>query len=90
MHHPGPRWRAGVAAFEQPGIEAHVDHYRKLYEQGKLQMGGPFLDARGGGMMVATEAITEADLAHFAALDPAVQDGLLTYEVRPWLLGMER
>jgi len=51
-------------------------------------MGGPFLDAQGGGMMIAAKGVDAAELSDFAARDPAVASGLLVYEVRPWLVGM--
>lgn len=54
IHKPGAKWIPGAPIFEQPGIQAHIDHYRKLLESGKLEMGGPFLDAGAGGMMVPT------------------------------------
>lgn len=88
FHAPGPRWQAGLGPFEQPGLQAHVDHYRTLLADGRLALGGPHLDARGGGMMVGAAGVGEAELAAFAAADPAVADGLLLAEVRPWLIGM--
>ncbi len=88
FHDPGPRWRRGIAGFEQEGLQAHVDHYRELLRSGKLALGGPFLDDDGGGMMVATADVDAAELAAFAAADPAVVSGLLTYRIRPWLMGM--
>ena len=90
VHSPGPAWQAGVAAFEQPGLQLHVAHYAELLAAGKLVMGGPFLDARSGGMMVADPGVSEQDLATFAGDDPAVKAGLLTFEVRPWLVGLRR
>jgi len=40
-------------------------------------------------MMVTTKAVSQAELEAFAASDPAVQSGLLIYEIRPWLTAME-
>ena len=65
-------------------------HYAELLKQGKLVMGGPFLDARSGGMMIAEPGVTEHELRAFAADDPAVKSGLLAFEVRPWLAGLHR
>jgi uncharacterized protein YciI len=67
-----------------------VAHYAELLKQGKLVMGGPFLDARSGGIMIAEPAVSEQELRAFAAADPAVKSGLLTFEVRPWLAGLHR
>ena len=88
FHTPGPKWLAGKTLFDQPGVMEHVGHYRKLLEAGKLALGGPHLDAGGGGMMVPAAGITEAEISAFAAEDPAVTSGVLRFEVRPWLIGM--
>ena len=47
----GPNWQADKSMFEQTGVHEHVGHYRKLLEAGKLELGGPHPDAKGGGMM---------------------------------------
>lgn len=88
FHLPGPNWRNGKSLFEQPGVVEHVAHYRKLLEAGKLAMGGPHPDERGGGMMIGAAGVAQAELAAFAADDPAVQSGVLRFEIRPWLIGM--
>ena len=88
FHTPGPQWLAGKTLFDQPGVMEHVGHYRKLLEAGKLALGGPHLDATGGGLMISAAGATEAEISAFAAEDPAVKSGVLLFEVRPWLIGM--
>lgn len=90
MHTPGPAWQAGVDFREQPGVMDHVGHYAGLHAEGKLEMGGPFLTADGGGMMIATPDVSGDELAAFAAADPAVASGLLEFEIRPWYVAMRR
>lgn len=90
VHGPGPKWRHDRSPFEQDGVRAHVDHYRKLLADERLALGGPFLDGQGGGMMIAADGVSGDELAAFAAADPAVRDGLLTFQVRTWLVGMGR
>lgn len=90
FHRPGPAWQPGVDFREQPGVREHVAHYRTLHGLGKLALGGPFLLPDAGGLMVATPDVTQAELEAFAAADPAVQSGLLTFEVRPWYVAMRR
>lgn len=90
FHRPGPAWQAGKSMFEQPGVREHVAHYRVWLEAGKLQMGGPHLDAEGGGMMVPAAGVTEQEAREFSAADPAVRSGTLTAELRPWLIGMSK
>jgi len=67
-----------------------VSHYFKFHEQGKLELGGPFLLPNMGGMMVTTKEVTQEEIESFAASDPAVKSGLLIYEVRPWMTAMEK
>ena len=98
FHRPGPRWQQGVDFREQEGVREHVQHYLKFHEQGKLELGGPFLLQDAGGMtlapparagVVANKDVSQEELESFAAADPAVQSGLLVYEVRPWFIAME-
>ncbi len=89
LHTPGPKWKYGVDYRQQDGISEHVQHYAKLHELGKLQLGGPFLLADMGGMMITTRGISPEEIETFAAADPAVRSGLLLYEIRPWMTAME-
>ena len=52
VHEPGPAWQPGIAFREQRGVEHHIATMRGWLEEGRLVMGGPFLDAEGGGMAV--------------------------------------
>ena len=90
IHTPGPRWKAGSPVFEQDGVHEHIGHYKQLLESGKLTMGGPFLDASGGGMMIPGPDVAETEIVAFANADPAVLSGLLKAEVRQWLVGMSQ
>jgi len=40
-------------------------------------------------MMVTTKGILQEEIEAFAAADPAIQSGLLIYEIRPWMTAME-
>lgn len=90
FHRPGPAWQPGKGMFEQPGVRAHVGHYRQWLEAGKLELGGPHLDEGGGGMMIPVAGLAEDEIRRFAEEDPAIRDGTLLVEVRPWLIGMRR
>lgn len=89
IHKPGPKWQYGVDYRQQEGVGEHVQHYLKLHQQGKLQLGGPFLLPDVGGMMVTTKNVSLEEIEAFAAEDPAVKLGLLIYEIRPWMTAME-
>jgi len=88
FHKPGPKWLPGKTLSEQPGVMDHIGHYKKLLEARKLALGGPHLDEAGGGMMIPAAGVNESEIVAFAAEDPAVRSGLLTFEVRAWLIGM--
>ena len=88
VHLPGPRWKHGAPIFEQDGVQEHIAHYRRWLDAGLLEIGGPFLDAAGGGMMLPVAGVEEATVRAFAESDPAVVSGLLRVELRPWLIGM--
>jgi uncharacterized protein YciI len=90
FHRPGPNWIVGRPAVEQPGVRQHVMHYRRWLAAGKLNMGGPHVDATGGGMMVPVAGVSADEARAFASEDPAVADGTLLYDVRPWLVGMHK
>jgi|tagenome__1003787_1003787.scaffolds.fasta_scaffold20457562_3 uncharacterized protein YciI len=82
-HSPGPHWVAGLDLREQPGVEHHLATMRGWLESGRLIMGGPFLDAGGGGAAVVRFDSVEAAQAS-ADADRAVVDGLLLARARPW------
>lgn len=90
VHSPGPNWKAGLALFEQDGVQDHIAHYRQLLVDGRLEIGGPFLDEYAGGMMIPAAGVGEAELIAFANADPAVASGLLRVAVRPWMVGMKQ
>ena len=86
---PGPGWHAGADFRQQPGVGDHVAHYAKLFAQGKLELGGPFMIEGVGGMMISVPGLSSEELKAFAGEDPAVRSGLLTYAVRPWYAAMD-
>jgi len=43
MHHAGPKWAPDVPLFEQDGLQAHIDHYRTLFAEGRSRSAGRFL-----------------------------------------------
>ena len=92
IHSPGANWKAGANFQEQPEeiVKEHVQHYSKLHESGKLLLGGPFVDIDAGGMMIATEDVTRKELEAFAAADPAVKAGLLSFDIKTWYVAMEK
>jgi uncharacterized protein len=81
--------KAGPNRSHEPEVAAtlqrgHMDHMRRMADDGKLIMAGPFLD-RGelrGIFIFAVETLEEAEA--LTAADPAVQAGRLVMELHPW------
>ncbi len=93
LHHAGPAWAAGVGFREQPAVGLHIGFMRELAEEGRLVLGGPYLDDAGAGGLVGMAIVDFPSLdeaAARAAADPSLAAGLLTVEVRPWLAAMAR
>lgn len=92
FHLPGSKWKPGLNFKDQQEdlVREHVQHYAKLHEQGKLLLGGPYLDIDSGGMMITTPEVTREELEEFAVSDPAVIGGLLAFEVKTWYVAMSR
>lgn len=90
FHRPGPRWVAGKPLFEQDGVREHVAHFGRPQQEGRLELGGPFVDDAAGGMMIPAAGVPHDEIVAFAEADPAVVSGLLRVEVREWLIGMRR
>ena len=63
---------------------AHLDNIRRMAEEGKLVLAGPFMD-RGdirGIYVFAVDSVQEAEA--LTATDPAVEAGSLVMELHPW------
>lgn len=81
VYRPGPSWVAGKPLAEQP-LKEHGRYMIELYGKGVLKMAGPFLDHSGGALVF--EAASEADAKAVVAADPAVANGIMIGDLRPW------
>jgi uncharacterized protein YciI len=63
---------------------AHLDNIKRMAEEGKLVMAGPFFDdwEVKGIYIFAVETVEEAE--ELTKTDPAVQAGRLEMELHPW------
>lgn len=61
-------------------IRAHVDHLKRLDQQGQLVISGPFLDYEGGMVIIKAASLDEAKV--IAESDPFIKEGADTYELR--------
>jgi len=63
---------------------AHLDNIRRMAEEGKLVLAGPFMDDGDirGIYVFAVDSVEDAEA--LTATDPAVQAGSLVMELHPW------
>jgi uncharacterized protein len=87
-HAPGPAWDHAKGFRDQPGLEHHLGYMQGFFDQGKIVLGGPFLDNSGGMMIFDLATLDEAQA--IASADPTVKSGLLTVTVKPWLAAFAR
>ena len=83
IYRPGPAWRAGLPARDQPPPE-HGRYLLDLYHQGHLQAAGPFGDETGAALVI--EAPDAAQAKTLIDADPAVVQAIFTVEIHLWAL----
>jgi len=71
---------SGRSKFTPTLIEAHVAHLKKLDADGRLVICGPFLDYKGGMVIIRASSADEA--RRLAEQDPFISSGFETYELR--------
>lgn len=86
---PGPAWKEGVDARHQEGFDAHVEHWKRLLDEGKLELGGPWLDG-GGAIYVPAIGVLESEIAKHAVADPSVRASIVTFEIRRWYVAVHK
>lgn len=85
FHHPGPAWEAGKKPVDQPGVMEHFAYLQGIEKSGAIMFSGPFPSGEGG-MMILQQDVERAAAEKIASDDPAIRLGLITAEIRPWLI----
>jgi len=82
----GPKWTPEQTPELARLQEAHLANIRRLAEEGKLVVAGPFADGGTlqGVFVFKTKTLEEAQA--LADTDPAAQAGRLALELHPWLV----
>lgn len=63
---------------------AHLDNIRRLAEEGKLVLAGPFMDRDEVRGLFIFDVQTVQEARELTETDPAIQAGRLAMELRPW------
>jgi uncharacterized protein YciI len=66
----------------ETGVKEHVDYLRRLRDEGKLVMSGPFTD-NGGGLIIFS-ASSKEEAIELSNNDPPVAKGVQKATVRTW------
>ncbi len=83
----GPAWEKDDPHSEKK-ISGHIEHQNKLFEAGKLVMGGPFTDGTGG--MAIFDVDSREEVEEILGNDPAVANELYTTELHPYRIAVKR
>ena len=68
-------------------VARHIAHLRKLNQQNRLLLAGPFTDYPSG--MVIINATNKEQAVQIAEADPFVKEGVRSYSIKTWLLANE-
>ncbi len=83
FHSQGSNWPEGGLDMSDPRVQAHAAHFGKELEAGRLEIGGPF-PGHGVGMMVFKSGVEMEHVQSVAETDPAVEAGIIEFEIRSW------
>lgn len=81
IHRPGPVWIEGQG-FQNQKLLDHGAYIHSLYQQGIAIEGSPFFDNTGG---MAIIKVDDDQAQEIIDQDPAIQTGVFTAELYPWL-----
>ena len=82
IYTPGPAWLHGKSVTEQPFFREHGRYMQRLFANGQIIMGGPFLDDQGGLGII--DVTNEAQACEIVAHDPAVLAKVFQPHLHPW------
>ena len=87
----GPKWDVKLSPMQQAGVGDHAAYMGRLTKEGKLLVGGPFVDKAGSFTATGAVLILAADSLEAARTieenDPAVVAGLMSIaEIKPLLV----
>ena len=87
----GPGWSPESTPEVERLQKEHLENYRRLKEEGKLMITGPFLDSfqlsgemRGAGVL---KAASFEEAQEWISTDPMVKVGRLVFELHTWMIG---
>ncbi len=61
-------------------VKKHVEHLKRLDENGQLVLCGPFINYNGGMIIIKAKSVEDGKM--IAESDPFIADGFSTFELR--------
>ena len=77
----GPKLDSATTADIQKG---HLDNITKMWKEGKCKLAGPFLDNSNMRGILIMDVASEDEVRELLKNDPAITNGLLAIEIKPW------
>lgn len=88
FRHPGSKWDSSKPVREQPLWDDHARFMDSLFNGGHIILAGPFVDASGAMVILASGSVEEAQT--MLRNDPwALLDILVTGEVKEWMIFLD-
>ena len=84
----GPAWTPEQTPEVKAVLEGHMANIRRLSQEGKLVLAGPFLEQEGAGALAGLFVLrvgSRDEAQSVAGSDPGVQAGRFTVDIYPWL-----
>jgi uncharacterized protein YciI len=84
----GPSWTPEQTPEVKAVLEGHMANIRRLAQEGKLALAGPFLEQEGAGALAGLFVLrvgSREEALAVAGTDPGVQSGRFAIEIFPWL-----
>lgn len=80
---PGPSWVPGLPSRQQPLWDQHATFMDRLFEEGRIILGGPFADS--SRVLLVVEARDAKEASELFRDDPWVGHGILIHsEIIEW------
>jgi uncharacterized protein len=85
---PGPAWVAGRSSREQPLWDVHAEFMDRLFDQGRIVLGGPYADT--SRVLIIVNARDRDEARAFFRDDPWTSRGILVdSEVIEWSIFLD-
>ena len=88
FRNPGPSWVSGVPSRQQPLWDEHAGFMDRLFNEGRIVLGGPYADS--SRVLLVVEARDANEAAGLFREDPWTKSGILVdSEVVEWTIFLD-